>query len=637
MISIYNLVFLLIMGVGSILFSIMVSLAYFTKSVDYVLKNKLYIIFLIITFLLEAVEIVLSLIYGFSNSIELLYFGIKLYWSFVYIWDVFLLLYCLYYYMGIDKEDHKKFRELFKINTFKIYIIISILGLILLCFIPIGSVSFNYFMISSGNVPRFVMLLHLLAIFIVVMYMIFTRKDASIDSFGMIIFNLFMSLLFTVVQLVIPFAAVFTVTDVVILAALYLFFENPDLYTINEIKEANELANKSKSSKTEVLVNISHDLKSPMNTIIQLTDEVLKSNEDNKDKIEENIRLINISGHNLMNTLNSIIENSKLDGDSDKLNENDYSLKSMLFDLSEIMNAKVDQKPVKFIMNVDNTTPDMLFGDSVKIYQLLSNLLSNAVKNTDVGKIALILEKEMNESNVLLKFKIVDSGTGIDENISSELATELKESSDSKKIEKESENKGMGLKIAKKYVDLMNGKIWFDSRYGAGTTFFVEIPQTIVSMTPMGDIRSSDEDITKKELADYSKYKVLVVDDDYQSMQISTRLLSRYKFNIDTCKSKQECLYKIKRGEEFDIIFIEPLVADANDAEVIRLIKKVQALYKQSLIIALSSNNNSSARYNYMNEGADAFLSKPINLQELDNVLIDCLSDNKSNNTNKAE
>ena len=88
---------------------------------------------------------------------------------------------------------------------------------------------------------------------------------------------------------------------------------------------------------------------------------------------------------------------------------------------------------------------------------------------------------------------------------------------------------------------------------------------------------------------------------------------------------------KIKKGEEFDIIFIEPLVADANDAEAIHLIKKVQELYKKSFLIVLSSNNNSSAKYNYLNEGADAFLSKPINLQELDNVLNECLSDKKKN------
>ena len=625
MISIYDLVFLLIMGVGSILFSVMIFLAYFTKSVEYVLKNKLYILFLIFTFLLELAEISLSLIYGFNHSTLVLYSGIKLYWSFVYIWDVFLLLYCLYYYMGIDKEDHKKFRELFKITPLKIYIILAILGLILLYFIPVGNVSFGNFMISSGNVPRYVMLLHLLSIFIVVMYMIFTRKDASVDSFGIIIFNLFMSLLFTVVQLVIPFVAVFTVANVVILAVLYLFFENPDLYTINEIKEANELATKSKSSKTEVLVNISHDLKSPMNTIVQLTNEVMNAKENDKEKIEDDIRLINISGHNLMNTLNSIIENSKLDGDSEKLNEKEYSLKSMLFNLSEIMNAKVDQKPVKFIMNVDNTIPDMLYGDSVKIYQLLSNLLSNAFKNTDVGKIALILEKEMNESNILLKFKITDSGSGIQDSVSTELAAELEDSGF--KNEEETENKGVGLKIAKKYVDLMNGKIWFDSKYGAGTTFFVEIPQTIVSMTPMGDISSSDTDITKKELADYSKYKVLVVDDDYQSLQISTRLLSRYKLKIDTCNSRKDCIYKIKKGEEFDIIFIEPLISDANDQEVLHIIKKLQMLYKKSFVIALTSNTNSSARQNYTREGADACLTKPINLSELDNVLNECLSE----------
>ena len=636
MISTYTLVFLLIMGIGSALFSILIFLAYFTKSVKYVLKNKLYIIFLIMTFLLEVLEIVLTIVYGFSHSLVLLQTCLKLFWASIYIWDAFLLLYCLYYYMGIDKNEYNKFRELFKNNVLKIYIILSIIGLIILYFIPVGNVNFDNFIIAGGNVPIYVILLHLLSIFLVVMYMLVASKNAAKGSFKMIIFNLFMSLAFTVVQFLLPNIAVFTVADCVVLAALYLFFENPDLYTISEIEEAKNIVTKSKSSKTDVLVNISHDIKSPMDTIAQLTNEILKSDGKDKEKIQENIRLINLSGYNLLNTVNNIIDNSKLDGDSDKLNEKEYSLKSVLFNLSEITNSKIQQKPIKFIMNIDNTIPDMLYGDSIKIYQLLSNIISNAVKNTEVGKIALTLVKEINESNILLKFKVTDSGTGIPDDIAKKLALELEKTSDNKTVE-ENENKGVGLKIAKQYIDLMNGKIWFNSDYGAGTTFYVEIPQTIVSMEPMGDISATDNDIEKKELADYSKYKVLIVDDDYQSLQVSSRLLSRYKFNIETSSSRKDCIYRIKKGEEFDIIFVEPLMDSSNDTEILHVIKQLQLLYKKSYVVALTSNNSATARQTYFEEDIDAFILKPINPSELDNVLNKLLSKEESNQNKKAD
>ena len=466
--------------------------------------------------------------------------------------------------------------------------------------------------------------------------MLVASKNAAKGSFKMIIFNLFMSLVFTIAQLLLPNIAVFTVADCVVLAALYLFFENPDLYTISEIEEAKNIVTKSKSSKTDVLVNISHDIKSPMDTIAQLTNEILKSDGKDKEKIQENIRLINLSGYNLLNTVNNIIDNSKLDGDSDKLNEKEYSLKSVLFNLSEITNSKIQQKPIKFIMNIDNTIPDMLYGDSIKIYQLLSNIISNAVKNTEVGKIALTLVKEINESNILLKFKVTDSGTGIPDDIAKKLALELEKTSDNKTVE-ENENKGVGLKIAKQYIDLMNGKIWFNSDYGAGTTFYVEIPQTIVSMEPMGDISATDNDIETKELADYSKYKVLIVDDDYQSLQVSSRLLSRYKFNIETSNSRKDCIYRIKKGEEFDIIFVEPLMDNSNDAEILHIIKQLQLLYKKSYVIALTSNNSSTARQTYFEEGIDAFILKPINPSELDNVLNKLLSKEESNQNKKAD
>ena len=157
MISTYTLVFLLIMGIGSALFSILIFLAYFTKSVKYVLKNKLYIIFLVMTFLLEVLEIVLTLVYGFSHSLVLLQTCLKLFWASIYIWDAFLLLYCLYYYLGIDKNEYNKFRELFKNNVLKVYIILSIIGLIILYFIPVGNVNFDNFIIAGGNVPIYVM------------------------------------------------------------------------------------------------------------------------------------------------------------------------------------------------------------------------------------------------------------------------------------------------------------------------------------------------------------------------------------------------------------------------------------------------------------------------------------------------
>ena len=266
----------------------------------------------------------------------------------------------------------------------------------------------------------------------------------------------------------------------------------------------------------------------------------------------------------------------------------------------------------------------------------INDLVDDAVKNTEVGKIALTLVKEINESNILLKFKITDSGTGIPDDIAKKLALELEKTSDNKTVE-ENENKGVGLKIAKQYIDLMNGKIWFNSDYGAGTTFYVEIPQTIVSMEPMGDISATDNDIEKKELADYSKYKVLIVDDDYQSLQVSSRLLSRYKFNIETSSSRKDCIYRIKKGEEFDIIFVEPLMDNSNDAEILHVIKQLQLLYKKSYVVALTSNNSATARQTYFEEGIDAFILKPINPSELDNVLNKLLSKEESNQNKKAD
>ena len=628
MISMYKFTFLMIMGFGSVLFSIMIFLAYLTKSIKYELKNKLYILFLILTFLFEVAEIILVLCYGLSNEIINLHLGIKLYWLFVYLWDIWLLLYCLYYYTGMDKANYKKLTDLFKHSFFKAYLIIVILGLIAFFLIPIGDVTFENFAIAKGNIPTYVMGLHILLIFVIAVYILCSRKEVAKDALGIIALNLFMSLAFTIAQFFLLDIAVFTIANCILLASLYLFFENPDLYTIEEIEMAKDVATKSKLSKTEFLANISHDIKSPMNTILDLTETILNTEEVDEDKIKEDLRLINLSSRNLMDTINNIIDISKVEGNTESLIEREYSLKKILMNLSSIITSKVEQKPVKFIMKVDESIPDTLQGDSTKIYQLLLNILSNSVKNTDVGKISLSLDKELKGTQIILKFRITDSGTGIKEEIAEKLAAKL--SQEHSPEQEDNEGKGVGLTIVKKYVDLMNGRVWFESEYGAGTSFYVEIPQTIVSMTPLGDVNISTDEMTNKDLKDCSKYRILIVDDDYLSLQIASRLLSRYKLKIDTCNGGKDCIYKIKSGEKYDLIFLDPIMPELDGVETLHVIKKLQSFYNIPPVIALTANVNSTARQYYLKEGFDEYLSKPINLLELDIIINKYLSEKEN-------
>ena len=185
----------------------------------------------------------------------------------------------------------------------------------------------------------------------------------------------------------------------------------------------------------------------------------------------------------------------------------------------------------------------------------------------------------------------------------------------------EIEGTGLGLDITKRYVNLMQGKIWFESEYGVGTTFFVDIPQIICKNQDEVD---EEEETTPSEVAikntDLSRFKVLIVDDNKLNIKVAQRIIMGYGIQVETCMSGKDCIYKFKEGIHYDMIFMDHMMPEMDGIETFHILRKLEGYY-QPPIIALTANAVAGAKDMYISEGFDDYLSKPIDTKELERII----------------
>ena len=400
---------------------------------------------------------------------------------------------------------------------------------------------------------------------------------------------------------------------------IYFTLENPDLYLIKQLQKTKKTADDSSKAKSDFLSNMSTEIRNPMNSILEYTDILLNEEGFNKEEDLKTIQQIYAAGGSLIEIINNILDISKIESGETELVEREYNLASVILELHSLIDARLSKTKVRFITNVDETIPVRIHGDQAKVFQVLLNVLSNAVKYTDLGRIELRVKGEIVKDEVILHFRISDTGIGIKTNDYNALMEKLNiMEEDSSKLE----GSGLGLLISKKLVNILGGRIWFESRYGAGTDFYIDITQRIVDRTMMGNIFSSEsfDDSIKDKIFDCSMYKVLLVDDNELNLKVAKELLAPYKMEITTLNKGKDCIDLIKSGEEYDLIFLDHMMPGINGIEVMHILKSLET-YNIPPIIALTANAVTGMREMYLREGFDDYLSKPINSNELNSLL----------------
>jgi CheY-like chemotaxis protein len=245
------------------------------------------------------------------------------------------------------------------------------------------------------------------------------------------------------------------------------------------------------------------------------------------------------------------------------------------------------------------------------------NIVTNAAKYTDVGRITLTLSTTRSGGNEHLLFKVTDTGVGIRDEIKDKIF--VKENVSIDETKDDNEGAGLGLVITKQYIESMGGKIWFESQYRVGTTFFIEVEQKIVDATPLGSAVTQATTESNEKL-DCSQFKVLIVDDNLLNIKVAKRLLENYKFQVESVTSGKECIDKIKEEAKYDAIFMDHMMPEMDGIETLHVLKKLDG-YTLPPIVALTANAIAGMKEMYLKEGFDDYLAKPINTHELDRVV----------------
>ena len=255
-----------------------------------------------------------------------------------------------------------------------------------------------------------------------------------------------------------------------------------------ELQREKQLADRSNQMKSDFLANMSHELRTPLNAILGMDEMILRGSREN-DTVEcaENIR---IAGNNLLGLVNDILDFSKIEAGKMEIINVDYQLSSVLNDLVNMIHPRVDKKGLQLIANADENLPTMLFGDEIRIKQVVTNILTNAVKYTEKGSVTLTVDfKKIADDKILLRFEVKDTGIGIKQEDIPKLFSAFERIEE--KRNRTIEGTGLGMNITQKLLQLMNTKLNVSSVYGEGSTFSFEVEQRVLDWTPLGNFEEA--------------------------------------------------------------------------------------------------------------------------------------------------
>jgi signal transduction histidine kinase/DNA-binding response OmpR family regulator len=406
-----------------------------------------------------------------------------------------------------------------------------------------------------------------------------------------------------------------------------------DITKLEQMAVQQAEAEAASRAKSNFLAKVSHEIRTPMNAIIGIA-EIQMQNAAVSREVNEALGRIHNSGYSLLGIINDILDFSKIEAGKMEVVPVKSDVASLIFDTTQLNMMRVGSKPIKFNLAVDPSIPAELFGDELRIKQILNNLLSNAFKYTESGEVMLSAgvryEDDAEESHVLLMFTIQDTGQGMTQEQVQKLFNEYARFN--MEVNRATEGTGLGMSIAKNLLDLMGGSIVVESEPGKGSTFTILIPQGVSSFGVLGsevveNLRQFRLDsISKLKMAKMAQIvrdpmpygKVLIVDDVETNVYVAKGLMSPYGLSADTAESGYEAIDKIKAGKVYDIVFMDHMMPHMDGIEATKAIRAMGYMHP---VIALTANAMMGQAEVFLSNGFDDFISKPIDIRQLNMVL----------------
>ena len=440
-------------------------------------------------------------------------------------------------------------------------------------------------------------------------------------------------ILFAVIPYIASFAQIFmyglslTNISMVGMAVLLYFFEIININTLEEKKREAEAAN---TAKSRFLTNISHELRTPINTIMGMGEMIIREDASNvPHDYYKNVtgfaKDIRTASDSLLSLVNDILDISEIESGKVILDENDYNLKDTIVSLASTTKLGCSEKDVEFVLDMDENMPSVLYGDEPKIHRILQNILSNAVKYTNQGSVTFSAKViEQSDDMATFVYRIKDTGMGIKDE---EMEVLFSAFQTLDKVENSNiKGNGLGLDISKYFAELMGGNISCESTFGKGSTFTFTITQKIVDKTPVGSIEEKDDDTYKGAYIPRfiaPDISVLVVDDNPMNLSVIKGLLSPTKMYVVAVESGKEALTQLQ-DNHYNLVLLDHMMPEMDGLETL---ERIREFNKTIPVIALTANYISNGVEFYTSKGFDGYLAKPVDGETLEKAIRKFLPD----------
>nr|WP_242828868.1 response regulator [[Eubacterium] cellulosolvens] len=443
-------------------------------------------------------------------------------------------------------------------------------------------------------------------------------------------------LLFTLVPLAVSILQFFiyglSLTNISIVGMailLYIFV----LLDLNAAKEAKEEAEYENRAKSHFLANMSHEIRTPINAVLGMNEMILRESEN--PEIQAYADRIKLAGNTLLGLVNDILDFSKIEAGKMEILPVDYDVSSLLNDLVNMIQSRAEDKGLLLIPDFVETMPKILYGDEVRIKQIIMNILTNAVKYTEKGSITFHVGYERIEDepeNVYLNVSVTDTGIGIRPEDVEKLFHEFERIEE--KRNRNIEGTGLGMNITRSLLEMMGSRLEVFSVYGEGSKFSFRLKQRVVSWEVLGDYEVSYRAAIAGRKKSKEKFtapdaEILVTDDTAMNLEVFKNLLKRTCVQIDTASGGDECL-SLTREKKYDVIFLDHMMPKKNGIETLRELRaQNDNPNRKTCVICLTANALSGAREHYLEAGFDDYLTKPIDVERLEDTLMRYLPQDK--------
>ena len=385
--------------------------------------------------------------------------------------------------------------------------------------------------------------------------------------------------------------------------------------------EARHEALAANEAKGRFLARMSHEIRTPINAVLGMDEMILR--ESREQNIKEYAMDIHTAGQTLLSLINDILDFSKIESGKMEIVPAEYDLSSLIHDLANMATQRAKGKNLRLEVQVDRQLPSRLYGDDVRIRQILTNLLTNAVKYTHEGTVWLRAESRREEGRAVLRFEVADTGIGIKEEDLPKLSAEFERIEEDRN--RNIEGTGLGMNITIQLLELLGSRLQVKSTYGEGSRFYFELEQEIIDPTPIGDFESrihqlaDDYSYSSKFLA--PEAKLLVVDDNAVNRRVLRNLLKETQIQVAEAEGGRECLELVQKNH-YDLIFLDHMMPEMDGIETLHRMQQLTGHPCQGTpVVVLTANAVSGAKEKYLEEGFDDFLSKPIVPEKMENLL----------------